>query len=83
MDFKQQIIDELREYDNLYKKANTKELIAGFEISKQVKEFDSPEDYLSEQDLFLLSQYYSYVNIADSKLIAAGDEYIFDEEDLD
>jgi len=83
MDFDNQIIDELQVYDKLYRKATVEELLAGFEISKNVKAFDSPEDYLTEKDLFLLSQYYAYANIVESKMVATGDEYVFDEEDLD
>ena len=53
-----------------------------FEISKTIKEFDHPEYYLSGRDLFLLSQYFAYKNIVESKE-AIEEDYIFDEEDLD
>ena len=54
-----------------------------YKISKTIKEFDSPEDFLNETDLFLLSQYYAYQNIVQSKEpISDEDLYIFDDEDL-
>ena len=81
MDFKIEIIEELKLYDNLYKNANLDELQKGYEISKGIKEFDNPEDFLAEGDLFLLSQFYAYKNIDESKNVE-GEEYVFDEEDL-
>jgi hypothetical protein len=81
MDFKIEIIKELQWYDNLYKNAKINELQKGFEISKTIKEFDSPEDFLNENDLFLLSQFYAYRNIEESKNID-GEDYVFDDEDL-
>ena len=81
MDFKIEIIEELKDYDKLYENATESELMQGLEISKGVKEFDNPEDTLEEKELFLLSQYYAYVNILDSKSSEDGD-YVFDEEDL-
>ena len=83
MDFKIELIKELQEYDDLYKNAVVSELQRGYEISKTIKEFDSPEDFLNETDLFLLSQYYAYQNIVQSKEpISDEDLYIFDDEDL-
>ena len=81
MDFKIELIKELQEYDDLYKNAVVSELQRGYEISKTIKEFDSPEDFLNETDLFLLSQYYAYQNIVDSKA-ELEEEYVFDDEDL-
>lgn len=81
MDFKIEIIEELKLYDNLYKNANLDELQKGYEISKGIKEFDSPEEFLGEGDLFMLSQFYAYKNIDESKNVE-GEEYVFDEEDL-
>lgn len=82
MDFKIELIEELQEYDVLYVNATIDELKKGFEISKGIKEFDNPEDFLNESDLFLLSQYYAYRNIEDSKQELEY-EYVFDDEDLD
>lgn len=83
MDFNTELINELKEYDALYENATLQELEKGYEISKTIKEFDSPEDFLNETDLFLLSQFYSYKNIEDSKLEDDDeDEYVFDDEDL-
>ena len=67
MDFKIELIKELQSYDKLYVNATIDELKNGFKISKTIKEFDNPEDYLNENDLFLLSQFYDYKNIEDSK----------------
>lgn len=83
MDFEKQTIEELREYKEMYSGAKETELADGYELSKKVKEFDNPEDYLSENELFLLSQFYEYMNIIESKSIEQGDDYIFDEEDID
>lgn len=82
MDYDKNIIKELREYDGIFAKATNEELKHGFEISKTIKEFDHPENYLSRRDLFLLSQYFAYKNIVESKE-AIEEDYIFDEEDLD
>lgn len=82
MDFNQDYLKELQCYDVLYENANLEDLAKGYEISKSVQEFDNPEDYLSANDLFLLSQYYAYRNIEESKNIH-GDDYEFDIEDLD
>lgn len=83
MDFNKETLKELQEYDKLYENATFDELEAGYEISKTIKEFDSPEDFLNETQLFLLGQYYSYQNIIDSKdHISEEDLYIFDDEDL-
>jgi len=83
MDFNTELINELKEYDALYENATLQELKKGYEISKTIKEFDSPEDFLNETDLFLLSQYYAYQNIFESKEpISDDDLYVFDEEDL-
>ena len=81
MDFNTELIDELKEYDALYVNATFQELEKGYKISKTIKEFDSPEDFLNETDLFLLSQYYAYQNIVDSKA-ELEEEYVFDDEDL-
>ena len=85
MDFNKDIIVKLQKYSKLFTNATKEELLKGFEISKTIKEFDSPDDFLNERDLFLLSQYYSYQNIVDSiELSKAGDDddYVFDDEDL-
>lgn len=81
MDFKQ-YLEELREYDPIYSKATIEELKKGEKISKTLKEFDNPEENLEERELFLLSQYFAYTNIVDSK-VELDEEYQFDEEDLD
>ena len=83
MDFNTELINELKEYDALYVNATFQELEKGYKISKTIKEFDSPEDFLNETNLFLLSQYYAYQNIVQSKEpISDEDLYIFDDEDL-
>ncbi len=84
MDFNKDALKQLREYDILYLHASEQEILEGYEISKTIKEFDSPEDFLNEKDLFLLSQYYAYQNIIDSIELNKSKEvfYVFDEEDL-
>jgi hypothetical protein len=42
MDFNTELINELKEYDALYENATLQELEKGYEISKTIKEFDSP-----------------------------------------
>lgn len=81
MVFKQHL-EELRKYDSIYSMATVEELKKGEKISKTLKEFDNPEETLEEKELFLLSQYFAYTNIVDSKE-ELEDEYEFDEEDLD
>lgn len=77
-----QYLEELRKYDSIYSKATVEELKKGEKISKTLKEFDNPEETLEEKELFLLSQYFAYTNIVDSKE-DLEDEYEFDEEDRD
>ncbi len=81
MRFKIKIIEELKKYDKIFSKANQDDLEKGRIISTSVKEFDHPEFYLNEHDLLLLSQYYTYVGICNSKKpLAKEDEYNFDED---
>lgn len=79
------ILKELQEYDKIYQDVTEEQLQKGFEISLTVKEFDEPEEYLSEPDLFCLSAFYQYQAIIESKRLKelSDDDYKFLPEDLE
>jgi len=81
-----EILKLLREYDDLFKNVTEKQLLKGYQLSLEVKEFDSPEEYLDEEELFCLSAYYEYQAQIESKKLNEqddGDDYVFDPEDLE
>lgn len=81
MDFNQEYIDELREYDKPFENATEEQLQRGYEISKDVKDFDRPEQYLNQDDLIAFSSFCAYIAIVNSKE-DLEEPYAFDREDL-
>lgn len=86
MKIENEFLKLLRAYDDLFKNVTEKQLLKGYQLSLEVKEFDSPEEYLSEEDLFCLSAFYEYQAQIESKKLNEqddGDDYVFDPEDLE
>lgn len=84
MDFKPEIVAEIRKIKQL-KSITVEQLKHGWELSKNVKEFDSPDEYLNGDELLHLSAFYEYK--AEEEAIELRNDpdyepYIFDEDDL-
>jgi len=81
-----ELLNLLREYKDIFKNITEQQITKGYELSLNVKEFDSPEEYLDEEELFCLSAYYEYQALIESKKLNEqdnGDDYVFDPEDLE
>jgi len=84
MDFKTEIVDEIKKIKE-FESITVENLKHGWELSKNVKEFDSPDEYLNGEELRHLSAFYEYR--AEEESIALRNDpdyepYIFDEDDL-
>ena len=86
MKMKLQYLKRLHEYDDKFKLITKDQMQKGFEISLKVKEFDKPEEYLSEDELLCLSAYYEYMALIESdnlKKYPIDDDFEFDPTDLE
>lgn len=76
------ILKELRMHDELYRDITEEELLEGYKLSLEVKEFDNPDEDMDYEDLFKLSSFYAYEALIHSNIIDyEKDDFEFDDDE--
>ncbi len=71
------ILRELRNHDEIYREITEEDLLEGYNLSLQAKEYDNPDEEMEYDDLFKLSSFYAYEALMHSNIID------YDKEDMD
>jgi hypothetical protein len=77
------ILRELRNHDEIYREITEEDLLEGYNLSLQAKEYENPDDEMEYDDLFKLSSFYAYEALIHSNIIDYDkDEMDFDDEEF-
>lgn len=77
------ILRELRNHDEIYREITEEDLLEGYNLSLQAKEYDNPDEEMEYDDLFKLSSFYAYEALIHSNIIDYDkDDMDFDDEEF-
>jgi hypothetical protein len=77
------ILSELKNHDEIYRDITEEDLMEGYNLSLQAKEFDNPDEEMEYDDLFKLSSFYAYEALMHSNIIDYDkDDMDFDDEEF-
>jgi hypothetical protein len=76
------ILNELRNHDDIYRDITEEDLMEGYRLSIAAKEYDNPDDEMDYEDLFKLSSFYAYEAMIHSNIIDyEKDDFEFDDDE--